>query len=178
MIVDLREIRQRDKPHSVKTHFDAEQLGGTKGLVTLPGGADCDLVVTAMEAHASVTGHVASELLLTCCRCLKRFPLELDKNFRVDYAPDLDASLDGEELTLTYSELDVGFYHNNELDLTAVVSEQLHLEVPMKPVCDDQCRGLCDQCGIDLNQGSCDCTHEAPDPRLDALRDLRKRMPQ
>ena len=83
---------------------------------------------------------------------------------------------DKEELALTYDELDIGFYRNDELDLSGVVSEQVVLEIPMKPVCREGCRGLCPQCGADLNEANCGCDHTVSDPRFAALAELKKRL--
>ena len=83
---------------------------------------------------------------------------------------------EGEEFSLIYTDLDVGFYHGQQLDVAALISEQVVLEVPMKPVCKEQCGGLCDQCGMDLNEGSCDCQRRSVDPRLVALEELKKRI--
>ena len=113
---------------------------------------------------------------LTCSRCLKSFERSIEKNFELDYRPDPMVEEEGEEFSLTYSDLDIGFYRDQRLDLSSLISEQVVLEIPMKPVCHEECRGLCDQCGADLNEGDCDCKPHSVDPRLATLERLRKRM--
>jgi uncharacterized protein len=54
--------------------------------------------------------------------------------------------------------------------------EQFYLALPMKPLCRDECRGLCPVCGINRNRETCDCQSAWVDPRLDALRSLKDRM--
>ena len=51
--------------------------------------------------------------------------------------------------------------------------EQFYLALPMKPLCRESCRGLCPECGTNLNTGTCSCVREWTDPRLDGLRALR-----
>jgi uncharacterized protein len=58
------------------------------------------------------------------------------------------------------------------LDLTEVVRQNLLLSIPISPVCDSQCRGLCPGCGANLNEEACTCHREEGDPRLSALREL------
>ena len=65
------------------------------------------------------------------------------------------------------------FYSNDQIDLGHLIVEQLQLAVPMKPLCDEACKGLCPQCGMNLNTGSCDCSQTWEDPRLAALRNLK-----
>lgn len=178
MIVDLQEIRERGEPYRLQSHFSVDQLDGASGTARVPDGASFDLTLNVGESHVVASGSVTARLLLNCSRCLNEYPVEVDKTFRSEFVPDLEVSREGEELALTYSELDVGFYHNDQLDLTAVIGEQVFLEVPMKAVCVESCKGLCDQCGTDLNKDSCDCSRSAEDPRLEALRDLQKRMSQ
>jgi uncharacterized protein len=63
----------------------------------------------------------------------------------------------------------------DQLDLGPMVREVMVLDAPMSPLCRDDCRGLCPQCGVDLNVETCSCSGEVADPRwgaLDQLKDL------
>jgi uncharacterized protein len=60
-----------------------------------------------------------------------------------------------------------------EVDLEPLVRESVLLELPLAPLCADDCRGLCPQCGADLNEGECDCPAVETDPRWAALDELR-----
>jgi uncharacterized protein len=57
-----------------------------------------------------------------------------------------------------------------------MILEQIELAVPMKVVCKDDCKGLCFQCGTDLNEGTCSCSKDEPDARMGALLEFRKKM--
>lgn len=60
-----------------------------------------------------------------------------------------------------------------ELDVSSLLWEQFLLSLPVKPLCDDACKGLCRTCGKNLNEGQCDCPEEEGDPRMAPLRNLK-----
>jgi uncharacterized protein len=64
-------------------------------------------------------------------------------------------------------------YNENELDISQQVLDALVLSTPVKPLCSKQCRGLCQVCGNDLNEGACSCGSEPVDNRWSALSALR-----
>jgi uncharacterized protein len=120
------------------------------------------------EKQLLVEGSVKLSTKLICSRCLKDTLLPLDLDFREEYIP-AEESEKGIEKELTDRELDIGFYSNDELDINEIVKEQVLLSVPMKPLCSNECQGLCPVCGKDLNEGACNCRKEEMDPRLAPL---------
>ena len=68
--------------------------------------------------------------------------------------------------------LSTAFYHDDQIDLEQMVREQFQLALPMKPLCRDQCLGLCSGCGTNLNERRCTCDTRWRDPRLAALEAL------
>ena len=60
------------------------------------------------------------------------------------------------------------------IDLGQMMREQFFLVLPMKPLCQDECKGLCPACGINWNKGACNCSNQSEDPRLAALKALRR----
>ena len=134
------------------TDLELDFLRGTVRVVRVQGGL-------------LVQGTVESQLCLECVRCLESFvlpiALELEEVFRLPGAssgPTLDAS---------YVVGDDGW-----LDLAPLLRELAWVVTPMKPLCRSDCKGLCPQCGVDLNLESCTCERVRIDPRLAALRDL------
>ena len=71
-------------------------------------------------------------------------------------------------------DLATAFYDDERIDLAHLIMEQFQLALPMKPLCKDACKGLCPQCGTNLNTGSCDCSPIWEDPRLAALKALKR----
>jgi uncharacterized protein len=81
---------------------------------------------------------------------------------------------DEEKHELKVDELDMGFYSGDEMDLSDLVKEQIILNLPMKPLCNNSCKGICLQCGADLNSVNCSCSERGIDPRLEVLKKLLK----
>ncbi|HLV00069.1 MAG TPA: DUF177 domain-containing protein [Acidobacteriota bacterium] len=173
-IVDLNDLREQDEPLKVSATRSDQQLG-LYNLCKFDGPLSTEMVVALDNVRVSVTGGLSVHLDLACCRCLTRFSRYIEKKFKVEYWPDPEVE-EGEELELTYEDLDVGFYRNDEIDLNSVISEQVVLDLPMKPICREGCKGLCDQCGANLNEGTCSCERSRIDPRLSVLVELKKRM--
>jgi uncharacterized protein len=69
-------------------------------------------------------------------------------------------------------DLETSYYRDDQIDLSELLREQFYLALPMKPLCRDDCRGLCPECGINLNAGTCTCAPTWEDPRLAALKEL------
>ena len=70
-------------------------------------------------------------------------------------------------------DLTTAFYENETIDLGQLMREQFYLALPMKPLCREDCQGLCPQCGTNLNRGTCTCRDNWIDPRLAALKEIR-----
>ena len=108
-------------------------------------------------------GTVHSQLELECVRCLEPFifpiSVELEETFWVPGS--------GPRPKGAYTVSDSGW-----LDLAPVLREQIWVAIPMKPLCRPDCKGLCPQCGANLNRGPCGCENDAVDPRLAPLRAL------
>lgn len=119
-----------------------------------------------------LAGRVETTLELPCSRCLEPFTLPVDQTFDLRYQPHAQNTGEGER-EIEEDDLTTAFYENDEIDLGQLMREQFYLSLPMKPLCRDDCKGLCPNCGTNLNAGSCDCKTEWEDPRLAALRELR-----
>jgi uncharacterized protein len=119
--------------------------------------------VIRVQGGVLVRGAVESQLGLECVRCLEPFVLpvilELEETFRLPGA--------GSRPDVSYA---VG--NDGRLDLAPLLREQAWVAIPMKPLCNPDCRGLCPQCGANLNLEPCTCKDVIVDPRLALLKDL------
>lgn len=109
-----------------------------------------------------------------CSRCLKVFDTEMKIDIDTLYRPSKEINLE-EHYELKSDELDTAFYKNDEIDLNDLLKEQILLNLPMKPLCSEQCKGLCPKCGADLNTTQCSCEIFEVDERLAVLKQLLKR---
>ena len=118
------------------------------------------------------------ELRLECVRCLGPVALPVEEELDLVYLPRSAeaAGLAGGERALEASDMNVSFFEDDRLELRETVWEQLHLALPVKPLCSADCRGLCSSCGADRNRRpACGCEENVGAPErtgLGALRDL------
>ena len=111
---------------------------------------------------------------LECSRCLATYPFREDETFSLVLYPRRPES--GEEVELARDDLDALFYDDPVVPLAPIAEERIQMALPMKPLCRPDCRGLCPECGKDLNQGPCGCAHASVDPRWEALRALKEKV--
>ncbi len=129
------------------------------------------LRIEKVSSEVFAKGEVSAAIELQCSRCLKKFSKTIEANVNVVYHPVEE--LKGEEKhEIKEDELDMGFYKGEELDVHDIVTEQIILSVPMKPLCSESCKGICPKCGADLNVNTCSCGMKEPDPRLAVLKKL------
>lgn len=179
MFIDISELRARESPLLLEVDFTDQDLGIRSQVSALEKPVHSELKISLRSGdQVRVAGKLQAEVKFICSRCLEPFLRDISKRFELEYWPDPAVEVEGEEFELTYPELTIGFYRNQQLDLSTVVSEQIVLEIPMQPVCREACKGLCGQCGANLNEGLCDCRPSPPDPRLASLADMKKRFTQ
>jgi uncharacterized protein len=121
-----------------------------------------------------LVGSLATRLEVTCARCLEPVGCGVNRDFDLLYRPE---GIDGgrEEISVTDAEAEISYYSGEGLLLEDVLREQVLLAVPIKTVCREDCKGLCPQCGKNLNQGGCLCARPA-DPRWHALDGLQDKL--
>ncbi len=126
------------------------------------------LSINKIGKEVVVEGNIEAVAEFDCSRCLKKYSADLKLNINTTYHPLKELEEGTHEIK--EDELDIGFYSGNELDLLDVVREQILLNMPIKLLCDDACKGICPKCGKDLNLGDCNCSTEAVDPRFEVLK--------
>jgi uncharacterized protein len=120
-----------------------------------------------------LVGRVTATLEVPCSRCLEPWSLPIDAHFDLLFLPAASgAGEDGQQVT--DDDVGVTFYQDETIDLGDVLREQFYLALPMKPLCREDCRGLCPTCGVNRNHETCTCQTEWIDPRLDVLKQFRK----
>lgn len=120
-------------------------------------------------------GRLSTKLELQCARCLDPVPQQVDREFELLYRPlGVDAGRD--ELSVTDAEAEIGYYQGEGILLEDVLREQVLLALPVKITCREDCKGLCPQCGKNLNQEQCSCSVAVEDPRWEALKGIRSHL--
>lgn len=130
------------------------------------GAIEVTLRVDKEPQEIKISGVVKSVALFECDRCLEEFKQELEGSFTVlisQAIKPLQSSLEDDEDLISIAP------NTNEVDLTTFIYDTLLLSVPMKKLCRPDCQGLCPVCGVNLNQGACQCLPAVGDERWAAL---------
>lgn len=118
-------------------------------------------------AEVFVLGRLETRVSYRCVRCLESFGEPVVAEFHAAFTRE--GAPEPGEWELRREDLDVQRLPSGTLDLTQVVAEQLFLELQPHPVCRPECRGLCPQCGADLNRALCRCSGAAQPSPFQAL---------
>jgi uncharacterized protein len=124
-----------------------------------------------------LVGDFSSEVELKCARCLEPVVQDLANDFDLLYRP-ISTIKREEEVSINEAESEIGYYQGDGLLLEDVLKEQILLAVPIRVLCNDDCRGLCPQCGQNRNVAPCNCAEKITDPRWAALAELKDKLKQ
>lgn len=104
----------------------------------------------------SISGLINTTLKLSCIRCLDNFDFPLETEFKYNLYPSEEREV-LPEIEINRKDLDVLYYQGNSIDISPLIREQIILSIPSYSLCRESCKGMCPQCGSNLNQGSCQC---------------------
>lgn len=171
MQLDLTRYR-RPEEHFSRTFQpgDVAQEGDAYRIVEP---VELDLRIQKDKEKFRLVGTVRTELELPCGRCLEPYRLPVDAAFDLRFLPASQMAAE-DEREVQEDDVDTSYYRDDTIELNELLREQFYLALPMKPLCRDDCKGLCPQCGTNWNTGTCTCATEWEDPRLAALKGLVK----
>jgi len=112
---------------------------------------------------------VLTTLVLTCSRCLDRFAFNVNVPLKVIYTNRLLRN-EPKEKCMDKRDVALSYYSGDEIQIDDDVMGAIVLSIPMKPLCREDCKGLCPVCGANLNYEKCTCKTEQVDPRLEKLK--------
>ena len=172
MKLDLTRYRQ-PVSHFART-FQPEEVGGDADTYRIAEPVELEFDIHKDKDKFRLVGRMRTELELTCSRCVEPYRFPFDAAFDQRYLPFSAASTESER-EVEEDDLETSYYSDDQIDISELIREQFYLALPMKPLCREDCKGLCPQCGTNLNAATCDCAPEWVDPRLAALKSLTKR---
>lgn len=123
-----------------------------------------------------ISGEVEVRVRLTCSRCLNPYEFRLRNTFTLDFTrtpPESEAAPGPKEVEMRPEMVGLVVFEGDEIDLRETVQEQVVLAFPQKPLCRENCKGLCPACGFELNQGACGCRPTAPNSGFGVLKTLK-----
>ena len=171
LLLDVGQMR--DPEARIERTFAAGVLPTDPTICRIVAPVALNVVVRKDRMQFRLVGQVRTTVELACSRCLEGFETPVAEAFDVLYLPHTPAGT-AEERLVEDDDLSTGFYEDNLIDLGQLMQEQCYLAVPMKPLCQEGCRGLCPDCGTNLNTATCQCQQTWTDPRLAVLDQLRK----
>jgi uncharacterized protein len=128
-------------------------------------------LVSDLLAEVRVVGHLSVQMETDCDRCLEPAACPIDGDFELYYRPMAEGL--GEEKVLDPSEVEMGFYEGDGVELNDVLREFVLLSLPMQKLCRAGCKGICPVCGQNRNLNECHCQAEAADDRWSALKSIQ-----
>ena len=134
---------------------------------------DADLLLTVASGDVWVEGSFEAQGEGFCDRCSDPVTLRLGKAFQTILTPKSRDRAVGAKVELHEDDLDVGYYDGTGVETNDILWEQVALELPLKVVCSEACRGVCPVCGKNRNLEACSCVAgDAPGP-FDILKKLK-----
>ncbi len=167
MFVNLTDVLHGEDK-TVTMQIEPEMEAVTIGKETYPVIRKTSFLMTFTNVEhgkAQVTGEGGITFLMPCGRCLKDVEKTLELSFdRTVFSPDRSISPDDSD--------DQEYMNGYQMDVEGLLYSEIVINWPMKVLCRPDCRGICRQCGQDLNTGTCDCDTFVPDPRMAAIQDI------
>lgn len=165
-----------------------EELGLTEDGAIVLGPLAVSLDLTNIEGLVAVTGVLEGTIVRECVRCLKEYEDPLAFSVRAAFVPEPKSSprhpkrSDPRKARAEVVEAepeeepdDQYQYQGNQLELAPMLREHVILSAPMQPLCNNDCLGLCAQCGKNLNEGPCHCAAEPPIPILRVVQSMKRK---
>ncbi len=153
MEINLSELDKIGNFKEIKRKINFQGLNFRNKEIKTPAPFELKLDIYNSQDSFTFTGTLKGELILECSRCLEEF------SFLVDV--DIQENLPKEDIE------DI-----NNVEISDFLKKNIFLSIPIKPLCSGDCKGLCPECGQNLNYGQCECEPDNTDPRMAKLKEL------
>ena len=173
VVMQLDLTRYRQPSSTFARTFQPQEVGDEGEAYRIVEPVGLEFEIHKDKDRFRLVGNARTELELACSRCLDPFRLPVDATFDLRYLPASEVATESER-EVADEDFETSYYRDDQINLNELLREQFYLALPMKPLCTEDCRGLCPQCGTNLNTGSCTCTTAWEDPRLAPLKGLMK----
>ncbi|NLM97275.1 MAG: DUF177 domain-containing protein [Halanaerobiaceae bacterium] len=155
MNLDLSNLKEIGSSISIKKKVSLPAFKNYNQDIETPYLFDLELEIYNTDDYYVLNGSLAGTLIMFCSRCLEKFEYPIDVQI---------------EEELAKKEIE----NPERINLNEIIMENIILSLPMKYLCSADCRGLCSNCGQNLNTGECDCDNTIIDPRLAKLKEFYK----
>ncbi len=172
MFIAINEIGPDGVPFNEPVTLPPARDGAVEGMTLLA----AKLTGRALLAGGGVEFSAALDacVRLECGRCLEPFETRIRRDFCLTLVADA-AEFGAGEAEVREDDASLFYATEGRVSLAEIAAEQIYLNLPLKPVCDEDCKGLCPTCGVNRNRIECGCRSEEIDPRLVPLLEFKKR---
>jgi len=173
VFIEIKDLEP--EPLHVHRVFQMEEIEFSHEDAVLKQPVTADFTLEHKNSDLHITGTVETVIHSRCSRCNKEFATDISAEYNLSYLPQPVWPDENVEVELKYEDMEISFYDGIVFDVNMMIREQIALAIPMKLICKEDCKGLCYQCGADLNDGICSCSKETVDPRLSVLLEFKKK---
>jgi len=153
-------------------------------LAEMVAGGECEFAAPIRSAlralrigdMVELDGDVETSVRLPCSRCLQPFETPLKSRFALTYmrrTTDVLEDTEAREVELNAEDMGIVYFQGEKIDLKDTIQEQVVMEFPIRALCKQDCKGLCSECGADLNVDPCNCDRSSPPGRFAVLKNLK-----
>ncbi len=172
MLIHLSELFTREGKREVYiVRFGLSSVAFGSGLYEVVQAEPFELVFTGLGGRkCSMKGDSSLVLRTPCARCLEPVTFSCELHFDQELTPDQDgAAQDADQEKESY-------LNGYELDVDQLVCNELILSLPMRVLCREDCKGICNRCGTNLNLRTCTCDTGPFDPRMSVFQEIFNEM--
>ena len=173
MRINVRDLELR--PLRFVAELSQDELDFDLSDIVIRGRIGIDLLVEKKGFDVRVRGTLQAQAELSCSRCLEPVIVPITSTFDQLYESNAAHPLSG-EIALQEKDTDIAFFSGDTIEVSDIIREQVLLALPMKPICREDCKGLCPYCGKNRNVESCQCGDLLSDPRLAEFSKIKNRM--
>jgi uncharacterized protein len=171
MFLDVKDLAVRKIP--IRKSYAPGSIDYGISEVKQAGPLEVTATAELIEGQIRIVGQLETRIEMVCARCLEPVFEEVHRDFDLFYQP-LPKGVRHEEERLKDDDTEIAFFEGEGLFLADVLKEQVLLSLPMKVICQSDCRGLCSSCGANLNHEDCRCERHSGDARLAPLARLKQ----
>jgi uncharacterized protein len=168
MLISLSEIMTTtDKVEKISVPIEMETFDYQGSSYRFVRKDPVDLTITNLNnKRVMIEASTKISLTLYCGRCLKEIEYPMD----IQFSKEIDFNLTEEERAQDLDETNYIVGYN--LDVDTLVYDEILIDFPMRLLCSEDCKGICKNCGTNLNEGTCNCDNTDYDPRMARIRDI------
>lgn len=162
MKIDISDLlRKKITKKNVNLCFEGDVFYDGKEEIRILSPIEVEGTLSIIEKQLSLDATAKVKIELTCSRCLEKFYRDMEIHIEEKFSND-DANKDDDYI----------FIDSDVIDITEIIENNIILCLPIRRLCSESCKGLCQSCGTNLNHSTCNCGDEDIDPRLAKLKEL------